>query len=426
MKITILTIGTRGDVQPMVALGVGLRAAGHQVKVATHLNYEALVRSYQLDYAPVSGNVNEVMQSDEVRAVLNKGGNPFRFFKELRKAALPLVEAAIREQWAACEGTDLIVASALNIYLGFFIAEKMNVPWVMTSVNPAGETTEFHNLIFAPYPSWMPFGRKTYNFLSHAITGKLVWKTQRPLTTKAWEKIFGDTLPKKEPLHAYFKKKEPLLLYAYSPAALPKPAEWKDFMHVTGYWFLPDQDTDWQPSNELLSFIETGEAPLYIGFGSMNDPKQNDLYQKVLQALDATKQRAVLLCKPEEIKDIQLGDNVFPIDYAPFGWLFPKMKAVLHHGGVGTVGLGLQAGVPNAVVTFISDQRFWAWHLHRTGVMPKPIPRKKVSVEALTAAINDVVHNQELRQKAAEMGEKVRAEKGVERAVAAIEKYMEQ
>ncbi len=424
MKITILTIGTRGDVQPMVALGAGLRTAGHEVKVATHLNYEKLVRSYELDYAPVVGNVNEVMQSDEVRAVLNKGGNPFRLFSEMRKAALPLVEDAINEKWAACQGTELIVASALSVYMGFFIAQKLDVPWVMASVNPAGETTEFHNLIFARYPDWMPFGRKTYNWLSHVMVSQLVWKTQRPTMSEAWEKIFGDTLPKKEPLKASFKEKEPLLLYGYSPAALPKPAEWADFMHVTGYWFLPEKDTDWQPSDELLSFIETGETPLYVGFGSMNDPKQSDLYKTVLQALEATKQRAVLLCKPEEIEGIELGEHVFPIDYAPFDWLFPKMKAVLHHGGVGTIALGLKAGVPNIVVSFISDQRFWSEHLHRTGVMPKPIPRKKVTLEALTTAINEAVYNQELRQKAIEIGERVSAENGVDNAVVAIENYM--
>lgn len=420
MHLTILTVGSRGDVQPFVALGQGLQKAGFEVRIATHRNLEKLVRENGLDYAPVSGNVNEVLRSKEVQAVLKKGGNPFKlFFKELKNAAEPLVFQAVKENWEACQGTDCIIATAITAYLGHFISDKMGLPLVLGLVNPGGATRAFPSIIAPRYPAWLPFGKNSYNYVSHLAVDILIWVSQRAMLNRNIKKVF-DAPPYSLQPPLWNPTQPLLLLYAYTPSVLPKPTDWTDYQRITGCWFL-EENADFEPPTDLTNFINEGQKPVYVGFGSMGGTKEQDqkegMADLILEALKISGQRGVVLNNTGLFDDMDLPDTVFPIKSAPFGWLFPQMAAVAHHGGVGTMALGFRAGVPNVMVPSISDQRFWGNLIFEQKTGPKPIPRKKLTAQNLATAITEAINNPTIQKKAAALGKKVRAEKGVELAV---------
>jgi sterol 3beta-glucosyltransferase len=210
------------------------------------------------------------------------------------------------------------------------------------------------------------------------------------------------------------------VLYGYSPQVIPPPADWSDFVHVTGYWFL-EPPAEWEPPNDLVNFLQAGSPPVYIGFGSMPSSKPEETADLVLQALARVGQRAVLSSGWGGLKKENLTDNAIMIGSIPHSWLFPKMAAVVHHGGAGTTAAGLSAGIPSIVIPFFGDQPFWGQRVYELGVGPKPIPRQRLTVEGLVEAIRSAVFNPTINKNAARLGDRIRAEDGVARAVAIIE-----
>jgi UDP:flavonoid glycosyltransferase YjiC (YdhE family) len=172
----------------------------------------------------------------------------------------------------------------------------------------------------------------------------------------------------------------------------------------------------------LLAFLESGPAPVYIGFGSMasSDPRATAII--ALEALRATGQRGVLFKGWGGLQPEDLPPDVFMIGSTPHSWLFPRMSAIVHHGGAGTTGAGLAAGVPSIVVPFFADQPFWGQRVYDLRVGPPPISRRRLTAENLSAAIRMVVDDQALRRRAADLGTRIRAEDGVGAAVQLIER----
>lgn len=210
------------------------------------------------------------------------------------------------------------------------------------------------------------------------------------------------------------------ILYGFSPLVIPPPSDWDTNTHVTGFWYL-DQVEDWTPPPDLMEFLEAGSPPIYVGFGSMSSRKPEETADLILSALEQTKQRAVMLSGWRGLQKADLPDSVFMVDSVPFSWLFPRVAAVVHHGGAGTTAYGLRAGVPSIVVPFFADQPFWGYCVAKLGVGPKPIPRRKLTVERLAKAIQEAVKDEAMRQRAADLGSKIQAEDGVARAVAIIQ-----
>ena len=212
------------------------------------------------------------------------------------------------------------------------------------------------------------------------------------------------------------------MLYGFSPSVVPMPADWGPANHITGYWFL-DPAEDWTPPAALLKFLQAGPAPVYIGFGSMSSRKPEETAELVIKALKKTNQRALLFSGWGGLHKEGLPDSLFMIDTTPHAWLFPRMAAVVHHGGAGTTASGLRAGVPSIVVPFFGDQAFWGKRVHDLGVGPAPIPRKKLSVDVLAQAIQESVTNSAMQQRAADLGSKIRAEDGIANAVEIIQNH---
>lgn len=217
------------------------------------------------------------------------------------------------------------------------------------------------------------------------------------------------------------------LLYGFSTALVPKPIDWSEREQITGFWFL-DQAQNYTPPQALIEFIHAGPPPLCIGFGSMPDHQAGELTQIVLQALEQAGQRGILLSGWANLgaahSRSSWADQVFSIDAVPHDWLFPQVAAVVHHCGAGTTAAVCRAGIPSIGVPFFADQPAWAQRLANLGVSPEPIPRKQLSVERLAAAMQRVVNDSEMRRRATELGQRIRAENGVAQAVERIQRQL--
>jgi UDP:flavonoid glycosyltransferase YjiC (YdhE family) len=220
------------------------------------------------------------------------------------------------------------------------------------------------------------------------------------------------------------------VLHGYSRAVLPQPPEWTEKnLHVTGYWHL-DALEGWEPSRELLEFLEAGEPPVYVGFGSMDGGGEEGLTSLIVKALSVAGHRGILLSGWGGVgmdsrgqRSPGLPDNVLVVDEVPHSWLLPRVAAAVHHGGAGTTAASLRAGISTVIVPFFADQKFWGARIADLGVGPAPIPRGRLSVSNLAAAIGQATSDREMISRAQRLGRTLRSEDGVGAAVEYIERY---
>jgi sterol 3beta-glucosyltransferase len=207
-----------------------------------------------------------------------------------------------------------------------------------------------------------------------------------------------------------------LTLMGYSPHVVPHPADWPAHFHTTGYWFL-DEEERWQPPAGLVDFLAAGEPPVSIGFGSMTGRDPRRLTEIVAGAVAQSGLRAVLLSGWAGLGELALPDTIYCLPGAPHSWLFPRVAAVVHHGGAGTTAAGLRAGVPSLIIPHFADQPFWGRRVHALGAGPQPIPRPKLTVDNLAAALRELVAGTGLRRQAHALARKIAQEDGVATAV---------
>jgi len=419
MRIVILAIGSLGDVLPCVALGLGLQEAGDDILLVTHTSFEQLARSRGLKTATVPVEPGAVLESDAGKRWLASGQNALALVLRV----LPLVDRFVRqcimECWRACEGAEAIIVSWIGFYLGCHIAEKKSLPLMRAYLQPLTPTRAFPNS-FVPTPI-API--KQLNMVTHFLYWRFSWHLFRPRLD-----IIRRELLDMPPLPIDITSSEiyspyGMVIYGYSPSVLPKPSDWPNQIYVTGYWFL-DLSPSWQPDPELIAFLEAGPTPVYVGFGSMKDRKPAEGVELVVQALARAGQRAVLLTDWDGVKNSDLRDDIFRVERVPHDWLFPRVAAVVHHGGAGTTAAALRAEVPSITVPFFADQTFWGRLINKLGAGAGPIPRNQLSAERLADAIRTVVSDATMRKRATELGEKVRAEDGVAVAVGAVHDYL--
>lgn len=419
MKITMLTVGTRGEVQPCIALGLGLQAAGHQVNIATHATFETFVRNSRLEFSLIDVDIEKYLKSDEGRATLESGSNPVRTLRLAIRTMKTMILQAGADGWAACQAADAILYTIGGFFLAPHIAERLNVPAIGVYPYPASQPTRAFPNMFSPLQRNLG---GTLNWLTHVMMDAMSWLPLRPVINE-WRQEQLSLPPLDVNYPKQHRQRQMPMLYGFSPHVVPKPPDWGDHVHITGYWFM-DSPADWQPLADLVAFLEAGPAPVYVGFGSMNTPKPEETADLVLRALARAKQRGLLLTGWGGLNKSDLPDHVFKIESAPFDWLFPRMAAVVHHGGAGTTAASLRAGIPSIVVPFFMDQPFWGQRVADLGVGPRPIPHKRLSVEGLAAAITTAVTDKEIQRRAAALGEHIRAEDGVARAVEMINRHL--
>jgi sterol 3beta-glucosyltransferase len=415
MRILAIALGSQGDVQPYVALGQGLQAAGHHVRVMTHVNFEALVTGHNLEFHPAKGNVQEIVASPEMRALLESGNflkiNAYTA-KLAKTAAIDWASAGL----AACDGIDLIIVGVGGLNVAVALAEKLQIPILPAFLFPFTPTREFPGILLPPT---LPKLGGMFNWVSHLLVQQALWQGFRKADRLSRSQVLN--LP---PAPFWGPYKSPILrryptLYGFSPSVIPRPKDWHN-TEIVGDWFLGA--TDWTPPADLIEFIENGTPPVYIGFGSMGIRDPEATAELVLQAIARTGQRAILQAGWGGLQTVDLPDSVFLVNSVPHTWLFPRMGAIVHHGGAGTTAAGLRSGVPAIVVPFFGDQPFWGQRVADLGVGPTPIPRKQLTAEKLAQAIDQMMNDSEMRHRATDLGRKIQAEDGVAHVVAIVDR----
>jgi sterol 3beta-glucosyltransferase len=416
--ITLITAGSRGDIQPYIALGLGLQASGHTARLATHAIFEDWIRSFNLEFSPVEGDPMAMAQGQAGREWMETGRRGRGFLRGFREFMDPILHQATADVLAACADTDLVLFSGVAFYAAYSVAEKLDLPFVQTYLQPINPTRVFPSVVFPTRRQ----GGALFNYGTHVIGGQMFWQMTRPLLNDIRREMLGlRPLALLGPFLSMQRRRLPVI-NGYSPTLLPKPWDWNEAMYVTGFWFMTEEE--WVPPAALVDFLADGEPPVYIGFGSMigNNPERVTAIS--LETLERSSRRGVLLSGWAGLADGDLPDNVLRLEDAPHSWLFPRMAAVVHHGGVGTTHTGLRAGVPNVIVPFFGDQPFWADRVHLLGAGPRPIPQEELTAERLATTLNSVMSDRDVHERAAAVSERIKSENGVGVAVEVINRYL--
>ncbi len=420
MHITINTFGTRGDVQPFLALGIDLKNRGHQVTLLTHQIYENFVREYGLEVQPLDLNPKQILLQ---QSLANIGGGNWRITRWLAENFQGVLKDLFRATLEAARDADLVVNSGLS-FAGWHVAEKLKLPAVAAYLWPVTPSRELPSVNAKPLPGWAPL-QGIYNRFSTKVFNQSFFHLLSPLVNKCRAEILG--LPPLGIRH-YWPLDNPQthtpLLYGFSQAVIPKPSDWTSWQQITGYWFMPPE-ASYQPAPELEDFLVSGPKPVYIGFGSMVDHDRESVTQMSVDALALCGQRGILLGGWGELGEGVLSENILRLKSVPHDWLFPHMAVVVHHGGAGTTAAGLRAGVPAVVIPNFADQFFWGRKVHELGAGPQPIPRQQLNAESLAESIRSCLEDPAIQARAAHLGEAIRAEKGVERGADLIERFSE-
>lgn len=416
MRIALVTAGSRGDVEPILALALGLRRAGHEARVVAHGSFAALARRLGVDLRlAAAADPRGLVESDRGREAFALR-DPFRAWRRFASLAEAGARAFFADALTACEGVDAVGYSGLGAFPGHAVAERLGVPYFAAHLVPTGPTGEFPSAFLPQGPAWLP----GYNRASHALARWLVWRAFAPLAARARsEGRPASHFPSSLALAAGAR----VSLVGVSPAVVPPPAAWSAWARFTGYWFL-DEPAAWEPPPDLLRFLERGPPPVVVGFGSMSGRDPARTTRAVLEALARAGARGVLLSGWGGLATRELPPSVLALDSAPHAWLFPRAAAVVHHGGAGTTAAALRAGVPSVVVPFAFDQPFWAERVRRLGAGPAPVPARGLTAARLAGAIRRAVEDPRMGLAARALGERIRAEDGVGAAVREIERAL--
>ncbi len=416
MHITILTAGSRGDVQPYLALATGLKTAGHDVRLAANSNFASLAADYGLEFSPIEVDSFEFVHKRETQDWLNSRSLLHLLFNSL-KIVNQTQDQILRDAWQACQDTEAIIYHTFTLPTAYLIGQKLNIPCLPASLYPL--PTRAHPCL--PLNPKVNLGG-TFNLLSHKILEQLNWMANRSTAELFWSKQ-NTRIPLTDP-YQQKEKPERMVLCGYSKVLVPLPPDLPDYAKVAGYWLL-DIPKNWQPPKDLLDFLDAGPPPVFVGFASMGDPmKAKETTRLVIDALQAVGERGILVSGWSGLgSDFPVPDSVFVIDSIPYAWLMSRVKVVVHHAGAGSTGYGLSSGVPNVVIPHFSDNHFWSQQVNALGISPKPIPRIKLTADKLAQAIKEALENKAMQHKAAVIGQKIKAENGVQQAVSLIENF---
>uniref|UniRef100_A0A1J3GFC6 sterol 3beta-glucosyltransferase n=1 Tax=Noccaea caerulescens TaxID=107243 RepID=A0A1J3GFC6_NOCCA len=418
MQIVMLIVGTRGDVQPFVAIAKRLQDYGHRVRLATHANFKEFVLTAGLEFYPLGGDP-KVLAGYMVK---NKGFLPSgpseipiqrNQMKDIIYSLLPACKEPDPDSGISFKA-DAIIANP-PAYGHTHVAEALKIPIHVFFTMPWTPTSEF------PHPLSRVKQPAGYR-LSYQIVDSLIWLgirdmvndlrkkklKLRPVTYLSGTQGSGSNIP-----HGYM----------WSPHLVPKPKDWGPQIDVVGFCFL-DLASNYEPPAELVEWLEAGDKPIYIGFGSLPVQEPEKMTEIIVEALQRTKQRGIInkgwggLGNLKEPKDF-----VYLLDNVPHDWLFPRCKAVVHHGGAGTTAAGLKASCPTTIVPFFGDQPFWGERVHARGVGPAPIPVDEFSLHKLEDAINFMLDDK-VKSSAETLAKAMKDEDGVAGAVKAFFKHL--
>ncbi|KAI1415006.1 glycosyltransferase family 1 protein [Hypoxylon sp. FL1857] len=458
LNVVIQIVGSRGDVQPFVALGQVLKNTyGHRVRVATHATFQKFVEENGLEFFSIGGDPAELMAFMVKNPGLMPGIDALKSGEVTKRRKG--IEQIVLGCWRSCietgDGTgpaprfnrrskdnepdqspdfsiegsghkpfvaDAIIANPPS-FAHIHVAEKLGVPLHLMFTMPWSPTRAFPQPLANIQSS--NTDPVTTNYVSYALVEMMTWQGLGDVINRFRTKILD-----LEPLSILWA---PALLtrlripytYCWSPALIPKPNDWGQHIDVAGFYFL-NLASSYTPDPELAAFLEAGPPPIYIGFGSIVVDDPNGLTRMIFDAVAETGVRALVSKGWGGLGADSVGipDGVFMLGNVPHDWLFQHVSAVCHHGGAGTTAAGINAGKPTIVVPFFGDQPFWGAMVARAGAGPDPIPYKKLTSAGLAEAIR-VAMKPETQERARELGEKIREEKGTDVGAQCFHKHLD-
>ncbi|KZT74902.1 glycosyltransferase family 1 protein [Daedalea quercina L-15889] len=425
LHFTFLTIGSRGDVQPYIALAKGLMKDGHRCRIATHAEFKDWIEAYGIEFGYVGGDPAELM-----RICVENGTFTVAFLKEGMLKFRGWLDDLLKTSWEACQGTDVLIESP-SAMSGYHIAEALGVPYFRAFTMTWTRTRAYPHAFAVPEHKM----GGNYNYMSFVLFDQVFWRATAGQINR-WRRntlgLSSTSLDRMEPHKIPF-------LYNFSPVVVPPPLDWPEWIHVTGYWFLNDADVSskkWSPPPDLIEFLDSARRAqkkvIYIGFGSIvvSDPKS--MTRCVIDAVVRSGVYAILSkgWSDRLVKDAidspepedPLPKQIYPIASIPHDWLFQRVDAACHHGGAGTTGASLRGGIPTIIKPFFGDQFFWADRVEALGIGSAV---RKLTVESLTQAFVTATTDQRQIARAKAVGEKIRAEDGVGTAIEAIYRDLE-
>jgi sterol 3beta-glucosyltransferase len=411
VRVAVLAIGSRGDVEPFLALSTGLRRRGHTVVVATHAEFAAMVTGAGVDFAELGGNPREALSSPQGQRMLNTR-NPLLLASRMGVLVGPALDAALPAARTACAGADVVLFATLAQF-GLTVADQLGIPAVAAHLQPATPTAA---MPAAGLPSVRP-PPAALNKATWRLSEALTWRAFRPTLNRQRSRAGLAGLPRR-PWSRWPRDHRPPVLYGFSPSVVPVPPDWPDDVHVTGYWFR-DPDPAWRLPPALAAFLATGPAPVYLGFGSMPDADPAGLVAALVGGARGAGHRMVLHSGWSRLRATGLlDDDILVVDDVPHSLLFPRMAAVVHHGGAGTTAAALRAGVPAVVIPLFADQFFWGRRVAALRAGSPPIARERLTDARLGAALAVAFGR---REGARQIAQELAAEDGVAVAVALLE-----
>lgn len=407
MKIALLTLGTRGDVQPFAVLGKALKARGHEVTLCSAANFAGFIHSYDLNFVSVDADFQEMLNSEEGKKMMS---NPFSARKHLNRLIYPMIRDAMMKFYSLSKENEVVLFHVKA--MADYYAEGLNCTFVRTNVVPAIEPTkEFINPIisFLGLPSFL-------NKMSYKLSDLGMKMMSKPINQFRQDAGMSKKI----------RKLKLSSIYGISSHFLPKPKDYPADSHYTGFWF---ENSRAELEGELVGFIGSGEAPLLLTFGSMPYKSNIDLAKALDRMTKELKIRLVVIkgWGLNNTKELENNINIKVVDSAPYGKLIPHVKAVVHHGGIGTIAECLRAGKPFLtcpVLYPLGDQHFWGMVAYKKGAGLKPVPLKKMNEDRLIAAVKELLHHKQLYINSKVISEKLKQEDGVANAIELIEKHL--
>jgi sterol 3beta-glucosyltransferase len=434
-KLFLLALGSRGDVQPFAALAMGLRDAGHEVVLATPSGFQDLVSGGHLTHVEVSPSLTpaDVMAArhpaydtpDFDLDALTKQ-HPVRVRRQLMTGWMDLMDGVMATITEASAGADLVAWWEPTGNIGRHLAQSLEVPGVAAGLNPENWMS---STIPVPPPTlpwpplWLPPSwRAEYIRFGHVVFWQWTASWYRARVNQWRTDVLG--LPAL-PHRGWVAERvgaPALRLSAVSPLVRDLPPEWRGTVVPTGYWILPAVD-EWTMPHALRTFLDGGPPPIFASMGTaVSFPPR--LGRMVIEAARRSGVRLVLGTGWDGRGGIEadaLPPGVIAVGDVPHERVFPLMSGIVHHGGGGSVAAALRAGIPSMALPVFADQTYWGRQIAALGVGPDPHPAKKVTLDQLTVAMCQMVNDEPMKRRAAELGAQLHLEDGVASGVAALD-----
>jgi UDP:flavonoid glycosyltransferase YjiC (YdhE family) len=416
MRILLMGFGSRGDVQPLIALGKGLQQSGYTATIAAGTNFQAWIEGEGLEFASIGFDVTATMlHSDSLQTwIEDSSDNPLAEARNMRRMMNEFGPTAAEHLWQIAQDADVITSTLPTFGYAQSIAEKTGQPHIRLMLQPM-LPTPIAESTFVPY---VPRHKHILNRVAGYVSLGFMWWMFKDSTHVVREKVLN--LPPMTRSQFMCEWNHKPLIQGVSPQVAPHDPNWHDQVYTTGFWYH-DHPRDWQPSPELSAFLQAGAPPVYVGFGSMSNRDPEGTTAMMIAALRQSGQRGIISSGWAGLKADFLPKNIFLLDEAPHDWLFPRMAAVAHHGGAGTTAAALRAGVPNGVVAHMGDQPYWGRRVEELGVGAPMIRRHQLNTNRLAQMIERMVNDKAMKERAVQLSEQICRESGVVNAVRAFD-----